>query len=115
MARKGAIVEHHFAHLAGHPTCEGWWHATVKHLVCQQIADALATNAEMPIVWDCENVPPLHNHALDLLGKGKLTNVYAEKHIPEYNIRPDITLTAGDIPAVLIEIVDTHKPEQPRH
>ena len=51
-------------------------------------------------------------HEVDL-EKAILNNIRVEKLLSTWNIRPDITLMAGDTPMGLIEVVDTHPPEPP--
>ena len=113
-ANKGTVKQHHLAHLPGHPGCEGWLHSTAKLLLYQRIADAMVAGSPLPIEWSC-GWPLRHcdPHKLDLLGKRILNGVRVERHLPDWNIRPDIVCMAGDAPKVLVEVVDTHAPEPP--
>ena len=109
VARKGDKNIHHFAHLStnGHG-CEGWLHKTAKRILSQRITDAIAGGSTIPICWTC----PISDHKVDLLGKRILNGIRVEQHLPTWNIKPDITLMAGDTAKGLIEVVDTHPPEQ---
>ncbi len=51
-------------------------------------------------------------HGINLLNKGILDGVAVEEVLPNSAIRPDITLKRSSEPRGLIEIVDTHAPEQ---
>ncbi len=126
VARKGPVKQHHLAHASGKPTCEGWLHSTAKMLLYQRIAGALAGNSALPIQWHChsfeQQADRLANdhdrpactlvHQTDLLRKRVLDGVRIEQHLAERSIRPDICVYEGDIPRVLIEVVDTHAPER---
>ena len=108
----GSYNQHHFAHEAGAPSCEGWLHATAKLLLYQRIADAMAGNHPLMIQWCCTS-PDCGLHNKDLLWRGILTRVLVEHRLLDWSIQPDIVCMAGDTPAVLIEVVDTHTPEPP--
>jgi hypothetical protein len=111
-ANKGAVRQHHLAHMQGHTGCEGWLHSTAKLLLYQRIADAIADGSPLPIEWSCEwPVRQCNPHKEDLLGKGILNIVSVERHLPNWDIRPDIVCMTGDSPKVLIEVVDSHAPE----
>ena len=110
----GRKVRHHLAHLAGNPSCEGWMHATAKLLLYKRIADAMAADNPLTIEWSCGRWPFIACrvlHKADLLGKRILDRVCLEQQLPAWNIRPDIVLLYGEEPKVLIEVVDTHRPE----
>ena len=108
----GVRYAHHFAHEAGRPACEGWLHATAKLLLHQRSNDALNGQQPLMIQWAC-TTEDCGIHAKDLLGRGILTAALVEHRLPDHNIRPDIVCMAGDVPKVLIEVVDTHAPEPP--
>lgn len=114
VAKKGDVRIHHFAHQQanGHG-CEGWLHSTAKRILSQRIADAMAGGAPVPIKWSCPREELAFVHEVDLLGKGILNSIRVEQYLSIWNIRPDITLMAGDTPKGLIEVVDTHSPEPP--
>lgn len=135
IARKGSVKRHHLAHSSDNPTCEGWLHKTAKMLLYQRIADAIATESPLPIRWSCrcpnwvgdeelwqqagkEQVAQWLTeyssiHWKDLLGKRVLNSVRIEKYLVDWNIQPDIVCMTDDTPKVIVEIVDTHAPEQP--
>ena len=56
---------------------------------------------------------PAFVQEVDLSEDGLLSSVRIEHPLQTWNIRPDITLLAEDTPKVMIEVVDTHPPEQP--
>lgn len=119
VARKGSVRRHHLAHMTGTPTCEGWLHATAKTMLARRIEDAMAIGGDLPIRWS-HTCPTLedepwedteHEIEQDMLHKGILDSVATEQHLSDWNIRPDIVCFSGDMPRVLIEVVDTHAPE----
>lgn len=120
VARKGSIRQNHLAHSPGTPTCEGWLHATAKMILYQRIQDAIAANSVLPIRWShvCPNSENLDTsleetaHEQNILHKGILDDVASERHLSNWNIRPDIVCFSAEKPRVLIEVVDTHPPEK---
>ena len=114
VAKKGEERIHHFAHYQanGHE-CEGWLHKTAKRILYERITQSIARRSSFPIKWSCSDEEPAFVHEVDLLGKGVLNNASLEQYLPTWNIRPDITLMAGDTPKGLIEVVDSHRPESP--
>ena len=114
VANKGPIRRHYFSHYqANSHGCEGWLHKTAKRILHQRITRSIARRSPFPIKWSCSDKEPAFVHEVDLLGKGILNNASLEQHLPTWNIRPDITLMAGDTPKGLIEVVDTHRPQPP--
>ncbi len=100
----GRQIAHHFAHAAQNSSCEGWLHAAAKRLLYDRISTALADSAELLFEWRCEECS-CEVHSGDLLKP--IDAIEMEKRLD--NIRPDLYL-AGK-PTTLIEIVDTHPPE----
>lgn len=120
VAKKGGERIHHFAHYhANGHGCEGWLHKTAKRILYERITRSMRWRSSVPIAWSCQvkespsDTRPTFVHEIDLLGKGILNNARLEQYLPTWNIRPDITLMAGDTPKGLIEVVDTHRPEPP--
>ena len=113
VAKKGKERIHHFAHYQANHGCEGWLHKTAKRILAQRIGDAMVKGASIPIGWSCQGEETGIVHEVDLLGKRILNNVSLEQYLPTWNIRPDITLMAGDTPQGLIEVVDTSRPKPP--
>ena len=111
---QGKINAPHFAHFypTDQPgTCEGQLHETAKRLLHQRIQVALAESTNIPIKWACEHCSC--EHGGDLL-KGVET-AHMEEVIRDAKVRPDIHLRRDDQPITLLEIVDTHRPEEPVH
>lgn len=78
----------------------------------------MAAKSPVPIQWECTlctryGFGPGTTHTINLLGKNVLNRACIEQQLPDWNIRPDIVCMSSDKPRVLIEIVDTHAPEQP--
>ena len=108
VARKGNVVTHHLAHPAGKPSCEGWLHGTAKHILYQRIRNAVETASPVKVRWNCRCGK---SHVVDLLEDQYVDTVNLEFWLTDWNIRPDIVCIAGDTPKVIIEIVDSHRPE----
>ena len=108
VARKGDIVTHHLAHPSGKPACEGWLHGTAKHILYQRVANAIETGSGVPVRWDCLCGA---SHRMDLLEGQDVDIANLEFWLTDWNIRPDIVCMAGDAPKIIIEIVDSHRPE----
>ena len=107
---KGAVKAHHFAHYdTGQGACEGWFHATAKQLLYEQIQRAITEGVSIPVVWSCQDCRC--EHGGDLV-KGS-TSVHIEERIIDLdtNIRPDILLKGQR--TKIVEIVVTHEPELP--
>ena len=115
VVRKGDERRHHFAHPSAGNGCggggEGYLHETVKLLMAERIRGAMEDEAPVRIKWSCKKTKCSHED--DILCKWELTNIRVEKRLPKGNIKPDITLMAGDKPKALVEVVDAHEPEQP--
>ena len=103
------------AHYEGVEACEGWLHATAKHLLFQRCQDAINNEAPIYVQFDCMDTPSHRacrkRHSKNLFNKA-INGVYLEKFIPDLNIRPDIALAVGNTPKVLIEVVVSHTPER---
>ena len=110
VARKGDVVTHHLAHQSGHPVCEGWLHGTAKHILYQRVTNAIETASRVPVRWNCRCGK---SHVVDLLKDQYVDIVNLEFWLADWNIQPDIVCMAGSTPKVIIEIVDSHRPEAP--
>lgn len=111
VARKGPKKTHHFAHLA-ETNCqpETVAHVTAKRLLAERITKALWQNAHLPIVWQCQKCPGIHQGNL----LRKASRVEIECALP--GCRPDITLFGpGGKVVAIVEIIVTHEPEQQVH
>ena len=105
---------HHFAHCTPSVSCEGWLHATAKHGLFERIESALSEKRAVDLSWECPDQEDCSclNHTGNLVKQ--VDGVRLEKQIRHSVtwIQPDITLTKGGSPSILIEIVDTSKPKE---
>ena len=115
VAKKGQVRQHHLAHYERVEACEGWLHATAKHLLFQRCQDAINNEAPIYVQFDCMDTSSHQacrkRHSKNLFNKA-INGVYLEKFIPDLNIKPDIALAVGNTPKVLIEVVVSHTPEK---
>ena len=111
---KGHRKVHHFAHCTPSVSCEGWLHATAKHALFERIESALSEKRAVDLSWECPDQEDCSclNHTGNLVKQ--VDGVRLEKQIRHSVtwIQPDITLTKGGSPSILIEIVDTSKPKE---
>ena len=110
MARKGAIKQHHLAHLSPAPACESWLHSTAKLILRERIHDAMDNGSSLPIRWTCPDDGMQHDK--DLLNRKIIDAVEVEYFWSGKNIRPDVVCLASGQPVVIFEVVVTHKPEE---
>jgi hypothetical protein len=107
--KHGQIRQHHFAHKNPSPECtgEGYLHRTFKKRLLQFLKQYIDNKILLNIGFICNVCKAPHGYNL-------LSNIYDVKD--EYILdgcRPDLVLinNSKQIP-VIIEIVDTHYPEQ---
>jgi hypothetical protein len=107
--KHGQIRQHHFAHKNPSPECtgEGYLHKTFKKYLLQLLKQYINNKIFLNIGFICNVCKTPHNYNL-------LLNIYDVQD--EYTLdgcRPDIVLinNSKQIP-VIIEIVNTHNPEQ---
>lgn len=110
VARKGAIKQHHLAHLSPAPACESWLHSTAKLILRERIHDAMDNGSSLPIRWTCPDDGMQHDK--DLLNRKIIDAVEVEYFWSGKNIRPDVVCFASGQPVVIFEVVVTHKPEE---
>ena len=107
--RHGPIRRRHFSHKNPSPTCtgEGYLHNTFKRLLLENIKEHISKSIPLSISTKCNICNGTHNGNV-LEG---ICDVDAE--ITLDGCRPDIVLknSSNRIPTI-IEIVDTHEPEQ---
>ena len=106
IARKGAVLRHHFAH-EGAATCHGETvlHEVAKRLLAERIRRHLRAGRPLPLAWRCDACRDAHGG--DLLRRAK--RVFTEEGLAGY--RPDLLLVDGGGRAVAaIEIVVSHAP-----
>ena len=110
VAKKGEARKrrYHFAHARSGQTGEGCRHKTAVWVLYQRFQDAIQRKEAVPFRWKCNDCKQEHT---DDFAQGALI-VKREEAVPGSRITPDISLyREGDL-CRLIEVVDTHKPEQ---
>jgi hypothetical protein len=107
--KHGQIRRRHFAHRDPSPTCigEGYLHNTFKKILVGNIREHISKNTPLAIDTKCNICGGTHH--------GNILQAICDV-AEEYSLegcRPDIVLSdkSGRIP-VIVEIVDTHEPEQ---
>jgi hypothetical protein len=107
--KHGKIRQHHFAHKNPSPECtgEGYLHKTFKKYLLQLLKQYINNKNSLDINFLCNICKTPHNYNL-------LLNICdAQEEYTLGDCRPDIVLINNlkRIP-IIIEIVDTHDPEQ---
>lgn len=108
VARKGEVVQHHFAHYPGSEcTPETVLHQVGKRLLFQRIAAHLEKGRPLPIRWKCTFCG--EEHAGNLLKVAR--RVEMERTLE--GCRPDLVLfDVEDGPVAIVEVVVTHSPDE---
>ncbi|MDR2923972.1 MAG: competence protein CoiA [Treponema sp.] len=108
--KKGDIRQHHFAHNNSFSSCtgtgEGYLHKAFKKMLLNKIIEYIKEKKQLEIIYNCCICKQNHNFNI-------LNGIYDAKD--EYSMeicRPDIALITenGKVP-IVIEIIDTHAPE----
>ena len=108
VARKGSLKIHHFAH-AAESDCqpETLLHILGKQLLVEKVEAAIRAGEPLWVTWNCEKCDD--HHEMDLT-KG-ISKVSVEHALG--TMRPDVVLLNSEFePAVILEIVVTHPPEE---
>ena len=112
IAAQGEINTWHFRHSG--PPCDGYLHTTIVNLLAQRLRENLERGSSVHWRYTHEACRSRHNlNPLSWPG-GNAEEVKKErKSIAEARVIPDITLCARDgSPLALVEVVDTHFPEE---